>query len=215
MTATLHRYYRPSAAAPISGSFTLMTVGVLAAAVAGTIYAALARYNPLIYFTFIGACFCGGAVGLALQYGARVGRVRNRMVVWGVSAFVGLLTVYFSWVAYIYLLSDLITFQPQIVWQIVQLLAQNGVWEIRGSTPTGGALYTVWAIEAALIGGITMLMGSSTVVPFCESCQLWTEPQILETQVPLENAADFAQAMENEQYSALYALSGGNVNEDD
>ena len=81
MSENAHRYYRPSNAAPISGIFTMLTVGGLAALVLGSIYALVAKFEPFIVFTIFGGLAVGIGGGTAVDYGARVGKVCNRKVV--------------------------------------------------------------------------------------------------------------------------------------
>lgn len=224
MSDTAHRYYRPSSAAPISGIITMFTVGSLAAAVLAVIYGLVAYFNPFIYFTFIAAAFFGAGVGMAIQYGTRIGRVRNRKVVIGVSFVIAAVAVYLCWVAYVSLVIQmnanaedkaaigLVVTNPVAVAALIQFFAENPLWEMRGSKPSASGLYTIWALEALIIGGIALLTGMGDCIPFCESCNRWTEPEELAAKVPLESAADFSQALEEEQYSKLLSLRSGTVN---
>lgn len=217
------RLYRPSGSAPITGIATMLTVGTLAAAALGTVYALLCYYNPIIYVTFVGAIFFGLGMGFAIQYGVRIGKVRNPKVVFGVSLILALLSLYFCWVAYISLLINnaedlegwVVIFDPLALWNIIQVMAANGVWEIRGATPTGSALYTVWVIEALLISGAAILWGACFDSPFCEDCNRWTKSKDLDAKIPLEHANDFVQSLGEERYSSLMEFRKGEVNEDD
>jgi len=202
----------------------MFTVGSLAAAALAVIYGLLAYFNPLVYFTFIAAAIFGAGVGLAIQYGTRIGRVRNRKVITGVSLMVAAVAVYLCWVAYVSLVVQmnanaedkaaigLVVTSPLAVAAFIQFFAENPLWEMRGSKPSASGLYTIWAIEALIIGGVVLLTGVGACIPFCESCNRWTEPEEVAAKIPLENAADFSQALEGEQYSKLLGLRSGTVN---
>ena len=227
MSETAHRYYRPSSGAPLSGIMTMLTVGTLAAAVLGAVYGAVSYYNPLIYFTFIAAAIFGAGVGMAIRYGARIGRVRNRNVVWGVSFVIAALAVYLCWVAYVSIFVQHhanaevkaaigpVVMDPLVVGSLIQAFAKQGLWEIKGGRPTGWALYSIWTIEALIIGGVALLTAVGECIPFCEACHRWTEPEDLDAKIPLENAVEFAQALEAEQYSKLLEINSGTVNAKD
>jgi hypothetical protein len=65
-----------------------------------------------------------------------------------------------------------ILLSPAAVLHLIAEVNAVGAWSIGGSTPTGGALWSVWGIEAALFGGValfgTALMFADT--PYCEEC---------------------------------------------
>jgi hypothetical protein len=45
---------------------------------------------------------------------------------------------------------------------------------MHGATPTGGVLWALWAVEAAIIVGFPLLTAwSQARTPFCESCNAW------------------------------------------
>jgi hypothetical protein len=46
------------------------------------------------------------------------------------------------------------------------------MWEIGGATPTGGALYAIWGIEALIILVPAILIALSADTPFCEPCNV-------------------------------------------
>lgn len=217
MSDSTERFYRSSSAAPISGIFTMLTVGTLAGAVLGIVYALVCYYNPFIYFTFFGAIIFGLGVGYAIQYGVRIGKVRSQAVVFGVSALIALISIYFCWAAYLSLAISnevggvAVVYDPIAIVNIIQVVAENGAWEIRGATPTGWALYSIWAIEALLIGGALILLGCSFDTPFCESCNRWTKEKDLEAKIPVENAVEFAEAMGEERYSSVLEHRKGEV----
>ncbi|QDT51386.1 hypothetical protein Pan258_54750 [Symmachiella dynata] len=215
MPEAADRYYRPSNTAPISGIFTMLTVGGLAAVVMGPIYALVSFYDPFVVFSLFGALSIGALGGSAVDYGARVGKVRNRVVVHGVSIVVGLFLVYVSWVAYIGLLTGSIILSPQIIWQVIQIIAQQGVWEFNGEEPLGAELYVIWVCEAVMICGLVIVSGYRKRPPYCEACGRWSEAMGLEVRVSSECRDELVQVLETERYSALMEFRSEIIHDSD
>ncbi|HEX5056095.1 MAG TPA: hypothetical protein VFX02_06320 [Gammaproteobacteria bacterium] len=92
---------------------------------------------------------------------------------------------------------------------MLQPLAENGVWTLFGSTPTGFALYGIWFMEGLIIAGFSTLMAYSGLkdLPFCERCGLWTQSN--HTSSPLEPAANtdkLISQVEQNDFSSLTSL---------
>ena len=128
---------------------------------------------------------------------------------------VGLLAVYVSWVGWILAMSkqQLLTFAPGEILSVIAEAAEEGVWSISGSTPTGVLLYLVWIVEALLIigatAGVAMAIVSSAV--FCEPCDRWLDT--FETSPPLAvpASADVVGALENGDCQPVLDLSKADV----
>jgi hypothetical protein len=172
------RYYKPTGHAPFGGIVSASEFGVLAAIICGALYGIIDYYNPFIYFNFAGACAVAYAVAAALKMRFHSGRIRSRLVKVSTGVFCGMLGIYCAWWSWLAALSEwnLIFLNPIDLPAIISELAKEGVWKIKGFTPTGWLLYIVWAIEAGIIllasGGLAL----DDEIPFCEDCNQWTEP---------------------------------------
>ena len=131
----------------------MMLVGGGVAFGVAFVYAYAIRYIPWVYLNVI-------ATGIyAFLVGAAAGLVGRWMGVGtGLSSFfAGLFNivaaVYFGWVAYIYVITEqkLLTLDVGNIFRIMGVIAEKGSWSIFGWTPKGGALYTVWVLEAVII----------------------------------------------------------------
>lgn len=162
--------------------------------------------------------FLGVAVGAVVAMGGGLGKIRNRNVVIALAILTALVACYVSWVVTVYLWFDAeaFIFNPSDLVTIIQLVAQEGVWSLKGATPTGAALYAVWGIEAAAIIGASFFgaIGAYSEEPFCENCNQWTK--VVELTDRLGHPEDFAaflQGLETKNYAVLTSLRNTNATE--
>lgn len=179
MSSQPDRYYRNSGAVPFKGTLLMLVAGTLTAAVLSFIYALVDHYNPFIYVTFLATLVLGGGIGGAVYGAARSGAVRSRPFVMLVAFTMGLLGTYLAWVWFVWILArwdtQAIVLDPLGMLHIMSVLGENGVWTIRGNTPTGFVLYAVWLVEAVAIVGCATMCAAAEFVPYCEACGRWTE----------------------------------------
>jgi hypothetical protein len=150
------------------------------------IYAYILVYLPIIgVITFILTAGFGGIVGLAVGTLLHSGKVRNKAVAMAAGIPVALFALWMSWVAWVYALLhrgdaevgllDLVL-NPVALWKVILIINEKGSWSFKGSTPTGGLLWAMWALEAAIIGGLIVSVAEGMVSsPFCEACDRWCE----------------------------------------
>jgi hypothetical protein len=170
-------YYRHSGAVGLIGPLVMSFVGAIAALALGIAYGLADWYSPLIYVNFLLTCALGFGVGFAVGHAAKWMNVRNTMVTMAIAFLFGAVAVYVAWIAWIAALTkyEVLVWEPGELWAIADFASTNGVWSIKNHTPTGWQLWTVWAIEAALIVGIAayspkFVLGTT---PFCERCERW------------------------------------------
>lgn len=154
--------------------------GICVALLLGWVYAYTLNWIPLIYASVLATILYGLAVGAAVAFGAKQGKMRNPLIATMVGGLVGLLAVYFAWVydpmarfgEFEHPIWDLET-----LWAYLQLGYQQGFWSIgdNGAPVTGVFLAAVWVAEAAII-----IICSAIVVrawlgdlPFCEETAQW------------------------------------------
>lgn len=222
MTAVADRYYRSSGSVPLAGVFFAIGPTIAITAILALGYSAIACYNPFIFLTFIATAGFALGVAFTLQFFLQMGKVRNRPVGVLLSLIAGVFAVYAAWVAFIWIFVyrsegvHLWLFDPADVLMMVKLLAVDGIWEIKGHTPTGWELYTVWIVEASLIVGLPVLTSLSKPSPFCESCKEWSRPTVCAAYFALPESPDeLVRDLENENYEPLHHLTKMPYNLDD
>lgn len=204
-------YYEESGKVPPVGPVVVLLGGSIAAAVLSFIYAYATSYIPFIYLNFLLTIGLGAAAGIGAAKGAYFGKVRNQKVVVALAIVLAFVACYFAWVftIYIWMGASIFIFNPASLWEIIQMAAEEGVWSLKGSTPTGAALYTVWTVEAGIMIGMATMssLGSYTAEPFCESCNEWTKEVELTNRLGHpEDFGAFVQALETKNFDALLTL---------
>ncbi|MEM6771097.1 MAG: hypothetical protein AAF597_10970 [Bacteroidota bacterium] len=196
------RYYQESGAINGIGVITLLGIGLVAAAVLGAVYGYATYYIPLIYLNFFICLFFGIGVGKAVGKASIWGKVRNSKAMMGISLIIGLAAWYFAWVFWLNAFSEHESFMwnPAEIYSMTSLFAMLGIYEIFGWTPTGVALYVIWAIEAVIIIGGTFLsaLGAMGRQPFCEESGDWTQESIVSSRLePVVNPQDMITRLES------------------
>jgi hypothetical protein len=182
-------YYRHSGRAPIPGIVGGLATGILAAIVLSLIYAYVILYIPIIgYVTFILTALCGCGVGFAMGTVLSLGKVRNNTVAMSLGVAVGLVTLWASWVFYVYALLHRggreseatmlgIALNPDAMWEVIRQVNDVGAWSFKSFRPTGGVLWAFWLGEAVIIVGGATIAAWAVIAgsPFCERCEQWCE----------------------------------------
>ncbi|MCI0365653.1 MAG: hypothetical protein L0Y44_04255 [Phycisphaerales bacterium] len=174
-------YYKPSGDFTVAGPLLMLGIGAVAAVILGSVYGYLIQYNPIVYINVIGALVFGGGLGWAAGIGIRRGKVRAPLIATLDGLAVGAMGVFVAWVVWIHAFAgragaNVWIFNPAELWAVIQQVAATGAWSLKGATPTGLALYAVWAIEALMIAGICVLVcRNAASKPFCEPCAQWAQ----------------------------------------
>jgi hypothetical protein len=181
---THHRYYQPSGRV----SPRVLLLGVLALpalALAATLYSYITLYLPIIgLVTVILTVALGFGSALATNLVLHHGKVRSRWFAALASLGLGLFTTWFMWVTWGYAVlhrgdggSDvpfIALVWPAGLWQLINAVNETGAWSFKGATPTGGVLWVMWAIEAAILIGFPLVTGLGVAnEPYCEHCDTW------------------------------------------
>ena len=210
-TGMTHDYYKHSGAFSAMGPVTIIAFGTIGTVILGLIYSYATSYIPFIYLNILLTLGLGFGVGIVVGIGGKIGKVRNTsiMVLFGV--IFGLFAEYVQWVFWILAESkqQIFIFNPVDIFYTIQYLAVEGVWSLRGFTPTGGVLYFIWFLEAAIIIVISTLISGSFVkdIPFCEKCDKWADNS--EVLAPLDfpdNNEELKSHLEQGDFSALPLL---------
>lgn len=175
------QFYKQSGRCGPTGVPLAFAAGVLAGLICGLIYAYTVNWIPFIYLSFIATLFFGGAVGAAVVWGARIGKIRNTPLISALGALVGLIAVYFAWV-----FDPMARFseisQPswsiELLWNYMKFGYAEGFWSIgqQGMAVSGMFLATVWILEAVVIVGVAFITVKTlhADIPFCEETNQWT-----------------------------------------
>ena len=204
-----HRYYRSSGAFSPLGIAITLGVGIVATAILSLIYGYALAWIPFIYINVFIILGYGFGVGMAVNFGGKMGKMRNRGVMLGLGLLVGLVAEYAGWVVWLYAMSSqtVLIFNPSELWDAITTLAEVGVWNLKGWTPTGVALYLMWGIEAVMVIGLATVMGASGADdPYCERCQAWVDKSEALGPFSPELSGDFLTDLESEKYEALSGL---------
>ncbi len=183
------RYYRHSGNFEPIGLILMLVYGVVGAVGGAFIYGYATHYIPLVIITLVLTVGFGAILGVVVGMGAKTGKVRNMPVLVAFSAFAGVTAVYAQWVVFLHLklpaeLGWMTSPADMQTWMSV--MAATGIWEVFDWTPTGGALYAFWGVEAAVIAGGAVLVPWATIsdLPFCEKTGEWAEDE--EFTAPME-----------------------------
>ena len=155
-------------------------VGVVTALVLGAVYAYGTNWIPFIYLNALLTVGFGLAVGAAVAWGARVGKIRSMPIAVMVGGVVGALALYFAWVFDPMARVEVVN-QPiwdlQTLWAYMKLGYDEGFWSVgqHGDEVKGILLAGVWGVEAAIIVGVAAMTvrGLLGTRPFCEACNRW------------------------------------------
>lgn len=204
-------YYKESGRVGIPGIIMMPLAGILSSLLLGVVYGYAIYYIPFIYLNFFITAFYGGIVGVLVGKAGYLGKVRNTKVILIMGVLFGVVAEYIGWTFWIHALSEqeLLIFDPGEMFLIISELADGGIWSIFGWTPTGGALYAIWVIEALIIiicATLAALYGRGDQ-PFCEACEKWSDSKILTNKLePINNPDGFKQAMEKGNFEELTNL---------
>ncbi|WP_028862580.1 hypothetical protein [Psychromonas aquimarina] len=172
-------YFVHSGKATATSILLMIIFGAFAALLLSTVYGYAIAYIPFIYINFFITLGFGGLTGMAVGMGGKIGKARRPGLYFLIGLAAGLLAEYAGWVAWIYASSDQTLFfvHPDELLPTMELIAVTGAWSIFGWTPTGFALYIIWAIEALIVIGGSALVAYVHVesTPFCEQCSKWVE----------------------------------------
>ncbi len=168
--------YEHSGKAPVGGVLLTLVGGLIAGVVLGAIYGFLIFWSPFVYINAFITLGMGFVLAVSVGSLAKMGKIRNSGVVTVVALVVALVAYYVHWVVWVGRMAEGLTVtDPGALWAFISTINAMGPWSIFGWTPTGFALWAIWAIEAAVVVGIgTISAHGMTDVPFCETTGQWT-----------------------------------------
>lgn len=207
----MDKYYKESGKIGLPGIVLMAAAGLIASAILGAIYGYAIFYIPFIYLNFFITIFFGVGVGLAIGKTGYFTKVRNRQAVLIFGLVFGIIAGYFGWIFWIHAASEqtVLDFNPENILTIMGDIAENGAWSMFGWTPTGAALYIIWAIEGLIIIIASIIFALSGIgrQPFCEECENWTEETTLtNTLEPIGDPGTLISGLEKNNIGELTKL---------
>ena len=176
-------FYKHSGAVSVSGLLGGVALGLGAAAGLSAVYAYALNWIPFIYVNVLCTAGFGAAIGGAVYFAARIGKVRNNGVVAAVGLLCALVGVYYAWAFdRMARTGEPFTMDPLLLWDYVLIFNEEGNWSIGRNAKqnvTGIFLWVVWAVEAGVIIALSAWLPYSLMSKsvFCEPCDQWCTPQ--------------------------------------
>lgn len=171
-----------------SGLTTVPLIGILSSVVLAIVYAYLDVYIPYVgYISFVLTAGFALALGVVVSRAAVKANCRNVAFVRATGFVVGIIALYFAWVAFLYALLNLnldsdqrlspirMVLDPAGMWGAVARLGEHGYYSLGGKQIQGTELWIVWGLEALIIVGGVVLLSTSGIAHqvFCERCMEW------------------------------------------
>lgn len=213
------RYYRHSGRFSPFAVVKALGIGLLVSVPMAFVYSYIIVYLPIIsVITFFLTAGFGGVVGFVVGMAMHAGNVRNHKVAVATALPVALFALWASWVTWVYALlhrgeeADVglldLVFDPAGLWEVITLINEKGAWSLKGLTPTGGLLWAMWAVEAAIIVGIIVVIVRESVnSPFCEGCHRWCDEQKAIAVLGPTSKGDLVPRLEQGNYAVLQELT--------
>jgi hypothetical protein len=204
--------YAPSGRVAWQAPFKVFVYGGLAATILAVIYAAVVRYNPFVYLSFIATLAFGVGLGVAAATTAEAGLSRSRRFNLVAGLMLGLWGLWLHWVMWAYLTYDdgldsakALAMSGPAGWMNFLLFTSQhlhvtfGRLGRHGPPVSEGVLLWVWAIEALVIVGLSALGAAwaSGNRPFSEVARQWANTDWAgEFTLPMDEAGTPASAEE-------------------
>jgi len=173
-------YYNPSGALSPVSIILAGLYGVGGGAVLGAVYGYLTQYNPFIYINFLASAGFGFLLGYLGWLAAKQGRTRSPLFAGLLGLITGGLGLYLGWVFWVAALfgrgdETMWFIFPWQLWEVIEVINREGAWNLKGTTPTGIALWLIWGAELVVVMGLAAFTAYSQAAdtPFCEKCSAW------------------------------------------
>ena len=175
--------YKHSGIVPIGGALMAIVAGAVAALVGGILYAYIIAKCPLIYFCVLATLGFGALIGGAIALAFQIGKIRNNSLRHLLTFVFATIGIYCEWGATSKALGIegvtlLQGFQPTYVLGLMKFLYDNGSWGFGGGGSVSGIILAIFWIAEILMIYIAAFFISNSVaddLPFCETCNRWTE----------------------------------------
>jgi hypothetical protein len=180
-------YYTPSGKFNPTTFLYLLIAICIAVPIVALIYTYAILYIPLIYLNFLCVIGIAFGIGYVASFVIGLGKVRNKLLAFGIGLILGLTCLYGSWLIWIHYYANQefsisymqLVENPAAFWDLVWDINKYGTWSIGRGTTTGvsGTMLTVvWIIEAiAIIAPPIFFAFSKAREPFIENDDVWAD----------------------------------------
>jgi len=205
-------YYRHSGKFSPAAVLLTLTVGIIAAIVLGALYGIIVYYMPIVYVNVLLTFGVGIAVGATVRKVAMAQQIRNVPLVLLLALICGLVAEYAAFIGWVAAVTswNVILFNPQKLWIVLDAIAEQGVWSLKKSTVKGPFLVGIWIVEAIVVvgGSIYMVWVEVANTPFCEKCAGWlTEKSLVGPFRTIANTDQLKADLEEGNFAALGDIS--------
>ncbi|WP_293309126.1 hypothetical protein [Pedobacter sp. UBA5917] len=193
--------YTPAGHASAASVITTFAIGIVASLLLPLFYIILSQLIPNIWFIAICAFLLGMGLGLTINLGIKIGKIRNFQIALLIAIVCSLLAFYVQWVffdAVMYsrrgftfsqsstdlkqLILDMgfLFVHPGILFKEIVALNEIGTFRIQGSSNISGILlWVIWMGEfLVIIGGTLLIVGNGQVkLPYSELNDQWMTPR--------------------------------------
>ena len=204
-------YYKNSGSIPPLAMVLIFVVGTVVTWLLALVYAYAIAEIPFVYISFLLTYFFGKGIGLTVNWLGKRGKARNTNFMINAAVILTLFGLYACWAIWFNAIAGRTDYflWPGEVIGLIQVIAKTGAWSVFDSTPTGGALYGVWAAEALIIfiGALRAVISKSRDTPFCEECNEWADDKV--TIGPFTSITDkkaFTDQIEQRAFQAITEL---------
>lgn len=179
-------YYKRSGKAPIGGILLTLLFGLGSGIVLAFVYVKLIRHLPIVYLGALATLGYGILLAVAIGFGLKKGKVRNSSVATVLAGLIAVALFYFVWSVWVFdvlqragdqevSLFGILT-SPRDLGDLILKFNETGTWGTRRVIYSGTALWIIWAVEAGVLLLLPLLgSGLPDVLPYCETCDCWTE----------------------------------------
>ncbi len=163
-----------------------VAVAVIGTMIAGFIlswiYGPIEHWSPLVYLNFVITFAAGFAVGKVGQWFLKSKRIDSHGAATLIGLFGGLSMLFFSWLSYIWVITDYNTqtymyylVRPWELFEVMSLLAEDPMWTVGKSDMPGILYWITWLAEAVFMVGVAIVTCHKFVDEnhLCETCNDW------------------------------------------
>ena len=218
-------YYEHSGRTPIGSLILAGAVGVLAAIIAGIVYAYVVEFVPYIKLRFLATMGFGAMVGYVTARIAKTGKVRSLAVGLAIVGTATLVGFYVCWVVWTKVMLDEIfhsqpkyslhyldlILSPKYFWGWIVRFNKAGIWRMSKSDTEnvkGVFLSLIWFGEAVSIFGCSLFVAFKVLREemFCEACNRWCGKPAIIRRLVVGDPIRLRQTLEAHDFSYLDTL---------
>jgi len=206
------KYYNHSGRYTFSGVLIAFLFGLALSLILSFLNAYNLAKVTMMYLRVVLLALYGVLVGLAIEGGIQIGKIRSHKVLIAIAILINILLVYFRWVFYLTITFNykFLVIRPDDIIYLIKSFAVSGTWTYKSTTPTGAMQYIIWIGEFLLTTGLSLgtafMLFDSRI--FCEVCNKWTDGNIAIENLEVSQDRDLIKKdLDNGNYNSLLSLT--------